>query len=172
MYMTVQSGFCVFKHHSKFAGVLQTGPAKNGRITIALRIANRHYIPMIFRNFFRVVIVYALVLGVLALPGVVSGLHFVVPFETDEATRHQALNPVQTVDDSHSHDDGEDYEQKAGHSHGHDPADHSHQVVFMSHTVFADVEIGSDTPLARVPDLIKLETDFAIDRPPKGAQRA
>lgn len=118
------------------------------------------------------VLVYALVLGVLALPGVVSGLHLAVPSQTEEATRHQSLIPVETVDHGHSHDDGEDYEQMAGHSHGHDPADHSHQIVFMSHSAFSNVQIGSDTPLERVPDLIKLETEFGIDRPPKGTQRA
>ena len=128
---------------------------------------------MILRKFIRVVIFYALMLGVLALPGFVSVSHLSVTLQTEEATRHQVLNPVQTVDDdNHRHDDGEDYEQQAGHKHGHDPADHSHHIVFMSHAALADARIGSDTPLARVPDLIKLETDFGIDRPPKGAQRA
>lgn len=124
---------------------------------------------MILQSFIRMVLVYALVLCVLALPGVVSGLHFSVPFEPEEARRHQALNPVQTVDDTHSHDDGEDHEQQAGHSHGHDPADHSHQVVFMSHSVFAEVRIGPDNPQASVAELVKPETAFGIDRPPKAA---
>ena len=124
---------------------------------------------MILRNFIRVVVIYALVLGVLALPGFVSGLHLAVPLETEEATRHQSLKPVQTVDDTHSHDDGEDHEQMAGHSHGHDPADHSHQIVFMSHSVFAEIRIGPAKPQASVAELVKPETAFGIERPPKAA---
>ena len=127
---------------------------------------------MILRSFIRAALVYALVLGVSALPGFVSVLPLAVHSQTGEAARHQALEPVEIVDQSHSHFDGEDYEKQLGHNHGHDPADHSHQVVFISHTDFTNLRTGSDSPRARDPDLIKLETDFDIDRPPKGSQCA
>ena len=122
---------------------------------------------MILLNIMRVVFVYALILGVLALPVYVSMSHLGVSSQAEEATRHGVLNAVETVDHCHSHDDGEDYEQQTGHSHGHDPADHSHQVEFIFNTVFADVQFGSDTELACVSDLVKLEAAFGIDRPPK-----
>ena len=44
-----------------------------------------------------------------------------------EAERHAAL-AQEIADHGHSHDDGWQDEQAPGHSHGHDPADHSHDV--------------------------------------------
>ena len=139
---------------------------------VAVRTAKRHCILMILRSFIRIIIVYALVLGVLALPGFVLDLHPAASSQTEEATRHKMLEPVEIADHGHGHEDGEDYEQRTGHSHGHDPADHTHQVVFMSQTIFAEVHIACDRPQPSVFDLIKLETDFGIDRPPKSAERA
>jgi len=43
-----------------------------------------------------------------------------------EAERHKLLSQ-EIADHGHSHDDGWSDEQAPGHSHGHDPADHSHE---------------------------------------------
>ncbi|QIB36495.1 hypothetical protein [Ancylobacter pratisalsi] len=44
-----------------------------------------------------------------------------------EAERHAAL-AQEIADHGHSHDEGWQDEQAPGHSHGHDPTDHSHDV--------------------------------------------
>lgn len=120
---------------------------------------------MILSSIKRVIYFWVITLCLAMLPAAVSSSHLGFSSQMEETSRHNVLSPVDTVE--HSHDDGDEYEQKAGHTHGHDPADHSHQVVLFSSTVIADIQAESGTPHTCVPDLVKLETDFGIDRPPK-----
>lgn len=127
---------------------------------------------MSLRHLVSIIVVNALCLGLLMLPGYITTSHLAVPSQSEEAARHQALIPVEAADHGHSHDDGEDFEQQAGHDHGHDPADHSHQVMIVSHINFENVKLGPEAPVELVADLVLLETNFGIDRPPKHLPRA
>lgn len=86
-----------------------------------------------------------------------------------EADRHAELVAEEVAEHGHSHDDGEAHEQSAGHLHGHDPADHSHQAVFLAGT-----STNWGLPASRhwssfVGDLPDPATGFGIERPPKQA---
>ena len=123
---------------------------------------------MIAPRIIRLVLACTLFLGMSVLPVYVAMAHQAPPSPVVEASHHKNLISVKLADD-HSHDDGEDYERQAGHSHGHDPADHSHQAVFVGGAIFEDHTIVADRPFTTVSDVIVLETKFGIDRPPKAA---
>ena len=122
---------------------------------------------MILRAFLQVHLVILLVLGLAAQPEYVLQPHFSAESVIEEVNRHAALAPVDTVDTGHSHEDGETYERVAGHAHGHDPADHSHPIDFI--TVFAvdASRLSSRSRFFQSLDLVKPETDFGIEKPPK-----
>lgn len=121
---------------------------------------------MICRCIIRLVVMCALFLGVTMLPLFVATSHDSAILQT-EVTHHAKLDAVVTLDDGHTHDDGEAYERQIGHMHGHDPADHSHQVVFLGSTSYEDRQNEKDKPVAAVSGVIHLEARFGIDRPPK-----
>lgn len=133
---------------------------------IAIISSKKHIHDMILGLVFRKILLCALLIGLLVSPVTVQN-HHDVSSQVAEAKRHAALALVEIVDHGHSHDDGEDYEQSADHKHGHDPADHSHQVVIFSNSALADILPGADTPFPSVSGLVMLETAFGFERPPK-----
>lgn len=108
----------------------------------------------------------ALFLGVTMLPIFVATSHQLAPSLT-VASHHGKLDAVVTLEDGHTHDDGEEYERQTGHIHGHDPADHSHLAVFLGNAVSEYHAKDAEKPYAAVSGVINLETRFGIDRPPK-----
>jgi hypothetical protein len=73
----------------------------------------------------------------------------------------------ETAEHGHSHEDGDDHEQSPGHTHGHDPADHSHQFAFFPGNAG---HWGLPAPQFWPSFLIgplEPKTGSGIDRPPK-----
>jgi len=122
---------------------------------------------MICRRVIHLIVICALFLGVTMLPVFVATSSHQAEASLKEVTHHGTLNTIVSQDDRHTHDDGEDYERQIGHIHGHDPADHSHQAVFLGSTSYEDRQKEKDKPVAAVSGVIHLEARFGIDRPPK-----
>ena len=88
-------------------------------------------------------------------------------FGSHEGTTHAALAEQDAAERGHSHDDEEPHGPFTSHTHGHDPADHSHQYAFLSG--------GSGQwglpPTLRWPSALSGRPDgalgFGIERPPK-----
>jgi hypothetical protein len=74
---------------------------------------------------------------------------------------------LEAADPGHSHDDGETHGPFNSHTHGHDPADHSHQYGFLSGEGnawgFPPAQHWSSALSGR-PDAV---IDLGIERPPK-----
>lgn len=122
---------------------------------------------MILRNFLCTLSAFVLSIALLTLPANFSSFHFTSNTSSLEADRHADLEQVEDAEHGHAHDDGEPYERTTGHSHGHDPADHSHQVAFVSHhpiDALSKLEIISFFDIA---DLVTLELGSGFERPPK-----
>ena len=58
-------------------------------------------------------------------------------------------------------------QQASGHSHGHDPADHSHQVAFVSHHTTEALQKLDVIRFVEITDLVKLDLGSGLERPPK-----
>ncbi len=86
-----------------------------------------------------------------------------------ENALHAGLGEREMAGHGHSHEDGEGHERPAGHMHGHDPADHSHQLVFAAAEAGADQGARSQRWTPAMSHLADPGTAFGIDRPPKQA---
>ena len=108
----------------------------------------------------------------LAIAAVAAGLVFAplpASFGSDalESAAHAALAEQEAAEHGHSHDEGEAHGPATSHQHGHDPADHTHQL--------AHIASGTDHWTARSaqrwPTFISRLADpgeaYGIDRPPK-----
>ena len=93
------------------------------------------------RKSLRCFLAFTFFLGMLISAVSASISHLPVNAELAEQTRHAELAP--DIDDhGHSHDDGEFEEQQANHTHGHNPADHTHDIPNLLsplHSVSRDV---------------------------------
>lgn len=74
----------------------------------------------------RIIIAIAVMLGIALPPAGQSPSHDPASAAVAEAVRHAEL-AAQIEAHGHAHDDGVGEEQKPGHSHGHNPGDHSHE---------------------------------------------
>jgi hypothetical protein len=103
-----------------------------------------------------------------AAPVNVSSAHDSIALIQAESVRHAALGAaVIEREHGHSHEDGTEDEQAAGHIHGHDPADHSHQFAYIcSNSDFWTVGEPKSWPNLLV-DLVHTRATYGIDRPPK-----
>ena len=114
----------------------------------------------------RLVIAFAMVLGMLLSPAGSSASHNPVALAAAEAARHAEL-AAQVEAHGHSHDDGEADEQSPGHSHGHNPADHTHETA-SALPGFAQPALPTGRGwLAFPPSFADLETRFRLERPPR-----
>lgn len=85
---------------------------------------------------------------------------------TAESERHSVLNQ-QSLAHSHVHDDGENGERMAGHLHGHNPADHSHDPpVSVAALIFVPHSDARGWP-RRVETVMNGRSGDSIDRPPE-----
>ena len=125
------------------------------------------YAAMALRRHIQMILALFLTVALLGLPAFVPSLHAPTHSAALEDARHAVLADVEASEHGHSHDDGEPYESKPGHAHGHDPADHSHQVAFMVHKADETLLDLDGIQFAIVQDLIKSGIVFGFERPPK-----
>ena len=125
------------------------------------------YAAMALRRQIQIMLALFLTVALLCLPGFVPSVHAPAHSTALEDVRHAVLADVEAADHGHSHDDGEPYESKTGHAHGHDPADHSHQVAFIVHKADETLLDLDGIQFAIVQDLIKSGIVFGFERPPK-----
>lgn len=122
---------------------------------------------MIRSKFFDIAVVLLMVLGLVTVPGHTSAPHGALAALSAELEPPPALPDMETIDHDHHHDD-EDLGGKAcGELHGHDAADHSHQVAFA--------QPDSDSITAKAQgrwsrvfvSALKTVRPYRIDRPPQ-----
>ena len=108
----------------------------------------------------------AIAIALIFAPLPLGPAHDPVSLAAAEMARHAVLQ-AEIAEHGHAHDDGHEHEQSSGHMHGHDPADHSHQSVFVpcsaSHWSLLPAQCW---PLT-VSEIRDPATASAIDRPPK-----
>lgn len=83
-----------------------------------------------------------------------------------EAERHAAL-ALEIADHGHSHDEGWQDEQVPGHSHGHDPADHSHDVPSVVAALIQMTPPEWRVWSATVRDVSAVTKIYPLEKPPK-----
>ncbi|OYX67809.1 MAG: hypothetical protein B7Y95_22130 [Rhizobiales bacterium 32-66-11] len=115
---------------------------------------------------FRLVIAFAMTIGMLLSPMGSSASHNPVALAAAEAIRHAEL-VAQVEAHGHTHDDGEANEQSPGHSHGHNPADHSHETASTLPGFAQPVPPIGRRWLAQPPSVADLEACFRLERPPR-----
>lgn len=115
---------------------------------------------------FRLVIAFAMALGMLLSPVGSSASHNPIALAAAEAARHAEL-AAQIEAHGHSHDDGEADEQSPVHSHGHNPADHTHETASTLPDFAQPVPPIGRRWLAHPPSAADLETRFRLERPPR-----
>lgn len=85
---------------------------------------------------------------------------------TAESERHVVLNQ-QSLAHGHIHDDGENDERVAGHLHGHNPADHSHDPPVSVAAIYLDPQADARGWPRRVETAMNGRSGDSIDRPPE-----
>ena len=122
----------------------------------------------------RLVVALVAMLAVVAVSSHNAVLHHPGMLQTIEDARHASLaaeagehGHVHDDDDGHVHDDGSDEEQKPGHVHGHNTADHSHvpmvSAVFPIAFGYAAGTAWESGPL----QTINGGPSFPFERPPR-----
>ena len=125
---------------------------------------------------FRLALAFAVTLSLLSAPLGPSGSHDPAALAQAEAERHAALaephgDPGHTHGQEwghdHEHEDGWPAERHAGHAHGHDPADHSHDVPAPPAFVGQGFLKLGGAWHAPAPSSHEPGPSFGIDRPPR-----
>jgi hypothetical protein len=115
---------------------------------------------------YKIAIAIALVIG-LVFTSVSNIVSHLPDFDNSrEQTRHAELT-TEIEDHGHSHDDGETFEQKANHSHDHNPADHSHEIPHLAPYAHPFAGNMVRSLVAPIPQFIQPEAIHGLDRPPK-----
>ena len=122
---------------------------------------------MILRNYTRTILSFVLLVALVLMPTAFRQEQTHLNSPSIEVTRHASLQDVATIEEGHSHEDGEPFERASNHSHGHDPADHSHQFAFMSHNAIKIFQKMDEVRFVHVSDLVKRKFGSGIERPPK-----
>jgi hypothetical protein len=148
---------------------LVSGFQDNSKRFCGLRLVGqkKHGLPMLLRSMVHIAFLCVLALGFISQPNSNVTSHIALSSPSEEMTRHAALAPVDVVEHGHSHDDGEPYEKAEGHAHGHDPADHSHQIAFVSVFTMSTLQLPAEEPVVGAFSFVRQQTGFGIDRPPK-----
>jgi len=115
---------------------------------------------------FRFFLAFTLALGMLISAVSASVSHLPVSLDMAKQVRHAELAPK--IDDhGHNHEDGELEEQQVNHTHGHNPADHSHETPHLLADLYS---ISRDMRRIRfidVPTSNELGDFSRLDRPPR-----
>ena len=114
-----------------------------------------------------VVTTILVIMGLAFTPGYVLASHCPDPLATAELVRHADLGAETVSDHGHSHEDGDSDERGPGHVHGHDPADHSHQLTFTAPASVPPLQVtGQGWQLPGQSALLG-EPDSGLERPPR-----
>jgi hypothetical protein len=108
----------------------------------------------------------AIMAALILAPLPIASAHDPVALAAAEMTRYAALQ-AEIAEHGHAHDDGEGQEQSSGHMHGHDPADHSHQTVYITGTASHESKLPAQDWPSSLSSVDDPGTAFGIDRPPK-----
>jgi hypothetical protein len=111
-----------------------------------------------------------LILALLIAPGLGSSI-LGASLQTP-AVQHTAADLSGVDDHGHHHDDGKAGTDALGHLHGHDPADHSHQVGFVPQVPAQVAPSTSREWPGDTPSVVAPSTPDGIERPPKPVLRA
>lgn len=114
----------------------------------------------------RIALAVAMVYAMLLPPASLSASHHPAALALAEIERHAVLAVVDG-DHGHSHHDGRAEERHAGHAHGHNPADHSHDVPATAAIQAPPFPRIDDGPKAVAPDAHMQNPSFRIKRPPR-----
>lgn len=112
------------------------------------------------------VVAFAMAFGSLLPHAAHSPSHDPIALAVAEAERHAQLE-AEIAEHGHSHDEGEDHERAAGHTHGHNPADHSHETPTTPSGGAHVVPALAQTWVPKPPHAAHLGTIFRLERPPK-----
>ena len=112
------------------------------------------------------VLAFAMAFGSLLPHASDSSSHDPVALAVAEAERHAQLE-TGIAEHGHSHDDGEEDERVAGHSPGHNPADHSHETPTTPPGIAAAVPPLLRTWLPMPPQTAHLGASYRLERPPR-----
>lgn len=115
---------------------------------------------------FRSLLAFVFTFGLVVSTVVSSVSHLPSNVEAAEQTRHAELAPT-TDDHGHSHDDGELDEQRIGHAHDHNPADHSHESPHLNSHVYLETRELVRIDFAAIPKSNTPAASVGLDRPPK-----
>lgn len=118
------------------------------------------------RSVFRLVITMAVVISMQLSAIRISMSHLPNQIEAAELTRHSQLTSPQNMH-GHSHYDGEVEEQRSGHNHGHDAADHSHEMLYKVSYLFLSKPTLVKNWEISPPVFAELETLYTIEHPPR-----
>lgn len=112
------------------------------------------------------VLAFAMAFGSLLPHARHSPSHDPVALAAAEAERHAQLE-VELAEHGHSHDDGEEHERVAGHSHGHNPADHSHDIPTTppGSTAIPSAFVRTWVPMQ--PQTAHVGASYRLERPPR-----
>lgn len=115
---------------------------------------------------FRIVVAFTMALGMLFAPVGSSASHNPIALAAAEEARHAELVAQLDAHD-HAHDDGVADEQSPGHSHGHNPADHTHETASAAPNFAQPVFPIGRSWQAHPPSLADIEAGFRLERPPR-----
>lgn len=118
------------------------------------------------RQRLRPIATLAIAIALIFAPLPLGPAHDPVALAVAEMERHAALQ-AEIAEHGHAHDDGHDHEQSSGHMHGHDPADHSHQSVFVACSASQWSLPPAQCWPSTVSEIRDPATASGIDRPPK-----
>lgn len=112
------------------------------------------------------VVAIAMTVGMLLSSAHVVAGHNPYAIAFAEATRHAEL-ATEVADHGHSHEEGDEFEQRPGHVHGHNPGDHVHEPFALTalvtpklpNFVASNARPGSETS--------DLDVRSSLKRPPR-----
>lgn len=112
------------------------------------------------------VVAIAMTIGMLLSSAHVVSGHNTYAIALAEATRHAEL-AAPVSDHGHSHEEGEESEQRPGHVHGHNPGDHVHEPFALTASVtpkLPNFVASNARPASETSDL---EVRSSLRRPPR-----
>lgn len=114
----------------------------------------------------RTIVAFVVAVGLLLGPLRTLAAHDPISLAVAEAQRHAEL-ATEWQDHGHSHDDGSEDEQSIGHTHGHNPGDHSHETPDEPPSFFAAFPMMRDGWQAVTVKLPAPQASPDFQRPPR-----
>jgi hypothetical protein len=117
-------------------------------------------------SFYRGVLAFALTLAMIV--SAVSGSISHMPSKVNDVEHARQAKLVSQIDDhGHSHNDGDQAERDVKHTHGHNPADHSHETQYLGSYVFSPRLGLLGSSVDYVSSFTYLGAIHRLERPPK-----